>query len=382
MDSASQSAKEVVLSCTAALEAAGFVRPPSLSPDAYLAALSDLEGEWTRDLGILATGYATLRFGGGANAVDHSSIVAAAEGVARRTDSLNQSGEIAALRDAWRASFSAPVEPAEDARVSPESGQAVAATSGPAPTTVSKPDAPRSRRFDLSPFRLDVPVQVLRRLSETSISLRAAGTALFVAAALGSIGTYCLPEGVRAIRLAFESRSNSDPVGMPGAPVVAVMSPPLPPLSVNEGRRPAWPQFYSPVQPHADLFNNVIADTLSDLASLHRGIGDPERAEAIYAYVADSRPGDFVAQMEYATYLLNPEIPEHRDVDRACEYAERAYDLNSRDARTVRTFTDALFATGDATRAVEIQQRWLDQERPSDIASNAEDRRASDRSAG
>lgn len=393
MDSAPQSAKAIVLSAAAGLEAAGFVRPPSLSPDGYLAALADLSGagpsvDWASDLEFLASTYATLRFGGGTTDVDSSAVVASVERVERITASLIQSGDLAALRDAWRSRFSTPVAPAKEASVAEA---AVAVTSAPVvdaslwgsrATPTSQPAATRSRGPRLWRFRLNQSSEFLRRLPDASISLRSAAIAIVVAATLGSLGAYCVPAGLKTVRGAFESRPDSAPVAMSVASVVAAPAPLAPAPNVDEAPRPMFPLLYSPVHPHADLFNNVLADTLSELASLHRSIGDQERAEAIYAYVADSRPGDFVAQMEYATYLLDPETPEYRDVYRACEYAQRAYDLNSRDARTVQTLTDALFASGDVVRAVEIQQRWLDQERPSGIASHVEESPVSARSAG
>jgi hypothetical protein len=221
----------------------------------------------------------------------------------------------------------------------------------------------------------------MRRLSETTISLRAAVIAVVVAAAVGSIGTYCLPEWVQTIRLALEGPSSGAPSGIPSAPIVLVSPPPVALIS-SEQAEPSWPHLFPATHPRADEFNDVIADALSDMAELYRGIGQPERAAVIYSYVADSRPEDVFAQIEYADYLLHPENPEHRDPDRACVHAERAYKLNSRDAHTVETLTAALFATGNVARAVEIQQRWLDQERQSGIASHVEEHAVSERSAG
>jgi tetratricopeptide (TPR) repeat protein len=379
-ESASPTATEMVLQRLAALEAEGFVRPRSLSADAYFTALAELDPAWAADLAILAGSYAESRFGGGKLAFDRPSIAAASQRIADRTEGLNRSGEMAPLREAWQNRFAIPTEPTE---ATPQFSADAVAT--PALAAAANVQLASSRSgagwFDLSRLRFLDPEELSRRVSRTSVSLGSAAGALVVAAALASLGTVYFPEGVRMIRSAFDSVPGDETIALPGAPI-ALVSPGPVSLSVAEATEPTWPRLYPATHPQADDFNDVIAESLSKLARLYCEIGRPERAAAIYSYVADARPQDDVAQLEYADYLLNPDNPAHRDPDRACLHAERAYELNPSDLHAVETLTAALCAAGDLARAAEIQQEWLDRERQSGIALKAEDRPASARSAG
>lgn len=381
-ESASPSATEAVLSCIAALEAEGFARPRSLSADAYLAALAELHPVCAPDLAFLAACYAERRFGGGRNAVELSSVIAACARVVELAAQWSESREIALLRDVWRTRFSMPNEPADvtviPAEVAFVDGEATdssadgAMNSSPRPGADARPEAGRSalRTFDPSRF-----------LSGTSVSLRSAAGALVLSGALASLGAFCFPGALERIRNASGESSSGGAFALADAPIVLVAPAPVS-IGLSELADPAWPSLFPATHPQADQFNEVIAGALSDLAELYRGIGRPERAAAIYSYVADARPDDVCAQIEYADYLLNPENPEHRDPDRACVHAERAFALNPSDRRAVETLTAALYATGEVARAVEIQQEWLDRERQAVIVLNREDGPSTDRSAG
>lgn len=354
-EAASQTATEIVLARVAQLEALGFVRPRSLSCDAYLVAIADLHEPWAEDSRSLASSYARRRFGEATDASDAVSVQAAADRVARSADGLSCSGQIADLVAAWRSRYSMSPESVEVA--SPEA----MAVLGEVPTAETLVE-----RAPVLPQRASSGL-----LSVRSASIRRAASAVLVGATLASVGAYCFSDGLRMFAAGFIG--GSEPPPMPAAVVTMVSPSPFPALAANESDEPAWPHFYPTTYPHADQLNEPIAESLSELAAMYRDLGLMQHADAIYSYVARSRPYDYVAQMEYADYLLNAFEPPARDAVRACEYAEQAYVLNPGDPRTADLFAAALFATGDIARAVEIQQEWLDRDgRQPEIVLNAQ----------
>ncbi|HEV7281344.1 MAG TPA: DUF4129 domain-containing protein [Pirellulaceae bacterium] len=396
-ESASQPATENVLARIAALEASGFARPRSFSPDAYLAALADLYEDWKDDLRTLASAYAQLRFGGETTAFEATSVLSTANRVARSIERLTESGQIVSIREAWRLRTSMSPEPAKVP--SPEEGVALAARAG-ADSLAEPAAADASQAFPTSPdeggrspsyqamisgLRSMGPgvehhsatgarlLELGRRLPRPMVPMRHAVGAFLVGAACVAVAASYFSDEWRSLVSGW-NRDSGETSGMPEA-VVSLHSPsPFPELAANQGFMPAWPPLFPSAYPHAGVLNEPIAQALSDLAAIYRDLGNFRHADAVYAYLARSRPDDYRAQVEYASYLLNHADPEARDAELACSLAERAYSLNSSDEQTVATFADALFATGNVARAVEIQQDWLDRERQPEIASNREER--------
>lgn len=390
-ESASSSPTEAVKACIAGLQAIGFDRPRSLSPDAYLTALADLHTAWAPDLASLGAFYAERRFGDRVTVVEPPTILVACERVAAETGRLRRSAEIRSLQEAWRLRFSMPQTTENVTPVSAESvpscPEAIVPDLEAIPTLPSSEPSssraaalrPASRLSGHGLVRLSSVEESVRRFGERTVSLRSAAGALIASATLASVGTIYAPQGLEKFVAAFTT--SADVVMSPESPIAVVSQSPVS-IGAMDAEDPGWPRLVPATHPHANKFNDVIADTLSELAKLYREIGRPERAAAIYSYVADARPEDVAAQLDYADYLLNPENPEHRDADRSCAYAERAYAQAPADPRAAETLSAALFATGDVSRAVAVQEAWRDRERPSGIVLNAEEPPRTAQSAG
>lgn len=391
-----------ILDCVDALDRAGFPRPASLSPDAYLAAIGELDDRWAADAFLLSRTYAELRFGacsyrptaeiGSESRREATWLACTRLARAISSDSAKDNGRegeaetearssLAAIAEAWRARWIGPIDepkpieiPAPPAYESEERLDPLNIPSSPASRVSAERSLVRSAKAKSRPARRFFSRPRTSRGGVPVWNVAALALATTVLAGVGGIfGERCGLSTLLTTGGASQIDFSNGPLVMLSGPIQRDLNVGKPDVGLPE----MFPSHY----PHAERFNGAISAAWLEIAELFCEVDRCDRADAIYHYVAKTLPRDPTVHVAYASFLLTAPDLAYRSPGRALEFAEYGYELDPGSDLAAETLATALYATGDVARAVAIQQERLDGARRPDFAGIPQDDPA-DRNAG